>query len=98
MYIQSDILRFIRPSCQLLSFKILEYRFSNNIFANDVQELCFQVLDLVMSNPPHTNHDVIYYKGLSTKTRRWNISHRPVIGQAESIPKLLLVQVEPHLL
>ena len=45
----SCILGFIRPSCQLLFFNILEYRFSNYIFANYVQELCFQDPELVIS-------------------------------------------------
>ena len=49
MYIQSCILCFIRPSCQLLSLNILEYRFGNYVFTNHVQELCFQVPELVMS-------------------------------------------------
>ena len=53
-YIQSCILRFFRPSCQMFSFNILRYRFSNYIFADHVQELCFQVPELVLwiINPP----------------------------------------------
>ena len=96
MYIQSCTLRLIiPPSCQLLSFNILEYRFSNYIFANHVQELWLLVPELDMpvnyKFTSHTNHGVIYCKELSTKTRRWNIGYRSLIALVESIRKLALV-------
>ena len=81
MYIQSGISRCVRPSCQLLTWYILQHWFSNDIATNQIYQLRFQIPQFIMplnDKPPSlTYHGVVNIKQFPAHTAGWNIVDWP---------------------